>query len=119
MREAGQSESKKTYVAVGLDTGLDAHVRAEHDLERVVDELHRAGLDGRHAGLHHERADDDERQVGDADRERGRKVHERVVLHRRELVALARVEPREQRVFLDVRPLLVGGPELGGHGACC
>lgn len=112
--EESRDSSSSTYVAVRLDAGLDAHVRAEDDLERVVDELHSAGLDRGHTGLHHERADDDKREVDDADSEHGRKVRERVALHRRALVALRGVEIGEDDLLLDVSPLLVRVPECGG-----
>jgi len=37
--ERGRRGGRRTYVAVGLDGGLDAHVGAQGDLGNVVEEL--------------------------------------------------------------------------------
>ncbi|KAJ8578948.1 hypothetical protein ON010_g251 [Phytophthora cinnamomi] len=52
--QGGRSLLRVTYVAAGLQDGLDSHVRAEHDLDGVVDELERGRVERGHARLHDE-----------------------------------------------------------------
>ena len=50
--ERGRRGGRRTYVAVGLDGGLDAHVGAQGDLGDVVEELQAVQLHGLRV-LHH------------------------------------------------------------------
>ena len=55
-------------VAVGEEEGLNGHVRAQHDLGHVVDELEGVGVHGGDAGgLHDGRTDQDEADVDGSD----------------------------------------------------
>lgn len=54
----------RVSTAVSQEDSLNGHVGAKHDLRDVVDKLDGIGIDGRNAGLHDRRSDEDEAKVG-------------------------------------------------------
>ncbi|KAJ8524726.1 hypothetical protein ON010_g16390 [Phytophthora cinnamomi] len=125
VRLEGVARGGRVAVAVGLDGGLHAHVGAGDDLHGVVDELDGARLDGGDAHLHQSlqpqqakthRAEDDEKQVADADGVDAGEVGERVVGHGVDLPAALGVHPVEQLGLGGVGPVVVALQQLGRHG---